>query len=155
MTSAVIVSIRVDASPQEAFDTFTKEIGAWWRPNPLFQLTPGGDGRLRFEPGERGRLLAVLPDDEEFEIGRVIVWVPGERLVLSWRQATFSPDQRTELEVRFEPVRGGTRVTVEHRGWDAIPREHAARHGFELMLFQQRLAEHWRALLAALAAHSG
>jgi uncharacterized protein YndB with AHSA1/START domain len=151
MTSAVIVSLRVDASPQRAFDAFTAEIGAWWRPNPLFAITPRGDGRLRFEPGEHGRLVALLADGEEFEVGRVVVWAPGERLVLSWRQATFSADQSTELEVRFEPVRGGTRVTVEHRGWDTIPREHAARHGFELLLFQQRLAEHWRVLLAVFS----
>lgn len=155
MTSAVIVSLRVEASPQEAFDTFTQEIGAWWRPNPLFQLTPRGDGRLRFEPGEGGRLVAVLPDDEEFEVGRVLEWAPGEKLVVSWRQATFLPDHVTELEVRFEPVRDGTRVTVEHRGWDGIPQAHAARHGFELILFQHRLAGHWRVLLAAMRERVG
>ena len=45
-----------------------------------------------------------------------------------------------------------TRVTVEHRGWDEIPQDHVARHGFELMLFQRRQAEHWRALLSSLDA---
>ena len=39
-------------------------------------------------------------------------------------------------------------MTVEHRGWDEIPQDHVARHGFELMLFQRRQAEHWRGLLA-------
>lgn len=46
--SAVIVSLRVKATPREAFDVFTQEIAAWWRPNGLFQLTPRGDGVLRF-----------------------------------------------------------------------------------------------------------
>jgi hypothetical protein len=41
-------------------------------------------------------------------------------------------------------------VTVEHRGWDEIPQDHVARHGFELMLFQRQLAKHWRGLLASL-----
>jgi hypothetical protein len=27
----------------------------------------------------------------------------------------------TEVEVRFEPIYGGTRVVLEHRGWDALP----------------------------------
>jgi hypothetical protein len=54
--------------------------------------------------------------------------------------------------VRFEAVGEQTRVTVEHRGWDEIPQDHVARHGFELMLFQRRHAEHWRALLASLDA---
>jgi hypothetical protein len=29
-------------------------------------------------------------------------------------------------------VNNGTRVTVEHFGWDTIPQENAARHGFPL-----------------------
>lgn len=152
MTAAVIVSLRVGASPLRAFDVFTRDIAAWWVQNPLFMLTPLGDGCLRFEPGANGRLVTTLPDGSEFEVGRVTVWQPGERLALSWRQASFSEDQSTSVDVRFEAVGDETRVTVEHRGWDAIPREHAARHGFELMLFQRRQVEHWRALLASLRA---
>jgi hypothetical protein len=28
-----------------------------------------------------------------------------------------------------------TRVTVEHRGWDSVPQEHVARHGFPDAVF--------------------
>lgn len=154
MTSAVIVSLRVKATPQETFDLFTQEIGLWWQPNELFQLTPRGDGQLRFEPGEEGRLVTDLPNGHTFEIGRISAWVPGERLAFSWRQGTFAPDQTTHVEVRFEPIGDETRVTVEHRGWDSIPQEHLARHRFPLQPFQMRQAEHWRALLAALAART-
>jgi uncharacterized protein YndB with AHSA1/START domain len=135
MTAAVIVSIRVDATPLRAFEAFTEEIGEWWRPNPLFALTPRGDGHLRFEPGEGGRLVATLANGKEFEVGRITVWEPGERLALTWRQATFASGRSTQLDVRFEAVGDQTRVTVEHRGWDEIPQDHVARHGFELMLF--------------------
>ena len=82
---------------------------------------------------------------------------PPRRLVLSWRHATFAADQETELHVRFEdivePGRGGplARVTVEHLGWDAIPADHATRHGFPLATFQLRLAEWWRTLLQRVA----
>jgi uncharacterized protein YndB with AHSA1/START domain len=152
MTSAVLVSLRVAASPQSAFEAFTQEIGAWWRPNGLFQFTPRGDGELRFEGGEGGRLVTALLNGKEFEIGRITAWLPGERLAFTWRQATFAPEQLTQVEVRFDPVGKETRVTVEHRGWDAIPQEHAARHGFPLGVFQMRQAEHWRALLKAMAA---
>lgn len=146
--SAVIVSLRVKATPEEAFDVFTQEIGAWWQPNGLFQLTPRGDGVLSFESQEG--LITTLPNGKIFEIGRVTEWTPGERLAFTWRQATFTPEQQTEVTVRFEPVGEETRVTVEHRGWDAIPQAHVARHGFPLMVFQQRQAEHWRTLLARL-----
>jgi uncharacterized protein YndB with AHSA1/START domain len=152
VTSAVIVSLRIDASPLRTFEAFTNEIAQWWIENPLFMLTPRGDGRLRFEPGEGGRLVSTLADGSEFEVGRIRVWRPGERLALSWRQATFAPDQSTELDIRFEAIGDETRVTVEHRGWSSIPQAHAARHGFDLLLFQQRQAEHWRGLLAALKA---
>jgi uncharacterized protein YndB with AHSA1/START domain len=151
MTSAVLVSLRVAASPQRAFEVFTQEISTWWRPNGLFQLTPRGDGELRFEGGEGGRLVTKLPSGKAFEIGRISAWVPGERLAFSWRQATFTPDQITYVDVRFEPIGDETRITVEHRGWDAIPQEHVARHRFPLGVFQMRQAEHWRALLKALA----
>ncbi len=152
MSAAVIVSLRVPAPPAVAFELFTQEIGAWWRPHSLFQLTPDGDGTLRFEPGEGGRLVAALGNGREFEVGRITAWQPGERLALTWRQSTFAPDQATAVEVRFEAVGDETRVTVEHRGWDTLPQKHAARHGFELMLFQRRQAEHWRALLASFDA---
>lgn len=151
--SAVIVSLRVKASPQQAFDVFTKEIGAWWRPNTLFQLTPRGDGELSFDGRER--LITTLPTGKVFEIGRVTTWAPGERLAFSWRQASFAAHQTTHVDVQFERVGDETRVTIEHRGWEAIPQEHAARHGFPLGVFQQRQAEHWLALLAGLAARCG
>ena len=152
MTSAVIVSLRVKASAAEAFRVFTEEIGLWWRPNGLFQLTPRGDGALRFEPGEHGRLVTLLPDGKEFEIGCITAWSPGERLAFTWRQATFAPDQLTQVEVRFESIGDETRVTVEHRGWDSIPQDTAARHGFPLAAIQARLGEHWRALLGSMGA---
>lgn len=151
MSSAVIVSLRVAASPQRAFETFTQEIGLWWRPNGLFQLTPRGDGVLRFEGGEGGCLMTDLPNGKTFEIGRITTWRPGEHLAFTWRQATFDPDQLTQVDIRFEPVGDETRVTVEHRGWDAIPQDHVARHTFPLGVFQLRQAEHWRSLLQGMA----
>jgi hypothetical protein len=77
--------------------------------------------------------------------------------VLSWRQAEFAPGQDTELHVRFDAVDpapgddAATRVVVEHYGWDRIPPEHAARHGFPLPTIQLRFAEWWRSMLTALA----
>lgn len=148
--SAVIVSIRVNVSPAEAFAIFTEEIAAWWRPSALFELTPRGDGELRFEPGESGRLVTTLANGKEFEVGRVSVWRPGEHLSFTWLQATFTADQVTHVDVRFEAAGDQTRVTVEHRGWDTIPQDHVARHGFPLAATQMRLAEHWRAVLASM-----
>lgn len=149
--SAVLVSLRVKATPEQAFKAFTEEIGTWWRPSALFQLTPRGDGVLRFEPGEGGRLVTTLPNGKEFEIGRITTWAPGERLAFTWRQATFTSDQVTHVDVRFAAVGEETRITLEHSGWHTIPQDHVARHGFPLAATQMRLAEHWRSALASLA----
>lgn len=149
MTSKVYVALRVKAPPERAFAAFVREIGAWWRPNGLFQTTPRAPGVLAFEPGEGGRLTETLANGKVFEIGRITAWEPPARLVFSWRQATFPPDLHTEVEVRFEPVGEETRVSVEHRGFDRVPAGSAARHGFPDQALLMRLAEWWRKLLTS------
>lgn len=148
MTSRVLVALRIAAPPERVFTAFTAEIGQWWRPHGLFELNGRRDGRLAFAAG---RVVETYPDGTEFEVGRVRVWEPPGRLVFGWRAASFPPDRETEVHVRFEEADGGCRVVVEHRGWDAVPQEHAARHGFPLLPFQQRLAEWWQDGLSSLA----
>jgi uncharacterized protein YndB with AHSA1/START domain len=154
--SRVLVALRVPVPAARAFAAFTEQIGDWWQPNGLFQFTQGRTGALAFEPGPSGRLVETYPDGSSFVIGHIRDWDPPHRLVLSWRHASFAPDQETELHVRFDDVedRAGaaaqTRVTVEHFGWDTIPAEHKARHGFPLPTFQLRFAQWWQSLLRAL-----
>jgi len=150
VTSRILVALRIRASPERVFEAFTREVGLWWKPNLLFNFTPRSPGVLAFEPGVGGRFTETLPSGKVFEIGRIRVWEPPSRLVFGWRQATFQPDQDTEVEVTFQPVGEETRVTVEHRGWDAVPQEHVARHHFPDALFLRRHAEWWQALLGAL-----
>ena len=141
MTSRALVALRIAAPPSRVFTAFTAEIGQWWRPNGLFELNGRSDGRI----------IESYPDGGQFEVGHVRVWEPPDRLVFSWRAASFPLDRETEVHIRFEDVDSGTRVVVEHFGWDGIAQEHAARHGFPLLPFQLRLAEWWRALLYSLA----
>ena len=152
MSSKVFVALRVRASPERAFAAFVGEIAAWWRPSLLFQTTPRAPGRLTFEGGEGGRLIETLANGKVFEIGRVLAWEPPARLVFSWRQASFPPDLATEVEVRFQAAGEETRVSVEHRGFDRVPADSAARHGFPDDALLARLAEFWRGQLAALRA---
>jgi uncharacterized protein YndB with AHSA1/START domain len=148
--SRVLVALRVAAPPERTFSAFSGEIGEWWCPNGLFRFTDGAGGRLAFEPDPPTRLVEIGTDGERFEIGPVTVWDPPHRLVFGWRQVGFPAGRSTEVSVRFDAVDGGTRVTVEHSGWDAIPQENAARHGFPLRSLQQRLAEWWQELLGSL-----
>jgi uncharacterized protein YndB with AHSA1/START domain len=151
VSSRVYVALRVKATPERAFQAFVEEIGAWWRASPLFATTPRAPGRMAFEPGEGGRLIETLESGKVFEIGRILAWEPPRRLVFSWRQATFPPDLATEVEVGFEAVGDETRVSVEHRGFDRVPQDSAARHGFPDRALLLRLSEWWRDQLARLA----
>ncbi|ONH30624.1 SRPBCC domain-containing protein [Pseudofrankia asymbiotica] len=155
--SRVLVALRVPAPAARAFTVFTAQIADWWRPNGLFSFSDR-TGTLAFEPGPGGRLVETYDDGDAFVVGHIRVWEPPSRLVLSWRHASFTPDQETELHVRFDEIRDDaagqpvqTRVTVEHFGWDRLPPEHAARHGFPLASFQLRFAEWWQSLLRTLA----
>lgn len=150
MTSKVYVALRVKASPERAFAVFTGDIGAWWRPSPLFQTTPRLPGRLAFEGHVGGRFTETLANGKVFEIGRILVWEPSVRLVFSWRQASFPPDLITEVEVCFVGVGDETRVSIEHRGFDKVPAENAARHGFLDQLLLARLAEYWQGQIRAV-----
>jgi uncharacterized protein YndB with AHSA1/START domain len=155
--SRVLVALRVPVPPARAFAAFTEQIAEWWQPNGLFQFTEGRTGTLAFEPGPDGRLVETYPDGTSFVVGHIRAWEPPRRLVLSWRHANFAPDQETELQVRFDDVEdpadaaadavAQTRVVVEHFGWDRMPPEHAARHGFPLATFQLRFAQWWHELL--------
>jgi uncharacterized protein YndB with AHSA1/START domain len=162
--SRVLVALRVPVTAPRAFAAFTTEIADWWQPNGLFPFTEGHTGTLAFEPGPDGRLVETYADGSSFVVGHIRTWDPPHRLVLSWRQANFAADQETELHVRFDEVDDDpaalvaptgstvqTRVTVEHIGWDRIPREHAARHGFPLPTFQLRFAQWWQELLRGLS----
>ncbi len=150
MTSSVLVALRVKASPERAFDVFTGEIGAWWRADGLFEITPHGDGVLAFEGGAEGRLITRLPTGKVYEIGRVTDWRRGEKLAFTWRPASVAPDLATRVEVAFEPVGAETRVTVRHFGWVEIPQDHVARHGFPDRFTLLRASDWWRRSLDAL-----
>ena len=154
MTAQLLVALRVRATPERTFEAFTREIALWWRPNVLFAFSRLRAGTLAFEPRLGGRFTETYGDGEQFEIGKITAWEPPRKLAFTWRQASFAPDQQTEVRVRFDPAGAETRVTVEHFGWDSIPREHAARHRFPLDAFQQRHAEWWQTLLRSLAAHT-
>ncbi len=146
-----IVTTVVAMEPTRAFAVFTDEIGAWWQPKVKNLISKHCSGTMKFEPGPEGRLLEVYADapDEPFEVGRILVWQPPTRLVFEWRQENFAPGESTEVEVRFDPVPRGTRVTLEHRGWEAFPPDHPARHGYTGEAFASMFGLRWADLLTA------
>lgn len=118
---AATATVEVPVDPMTAFEIFTKEIGQWWRPGPINWNDAARAIGMRFEPRVGGRLIEVYDGatGEGLECGRITLREPGVRLVYLYRDAGHEIDD-TEVEVRFEPTEGGTRVTVEHRGWEKV-----------------------------------
>jgi len=139
-TDSVVVTTVVAADASTTFALFTEDVNTWWKQGPRFR---GAGGTLRFEPGEGGRLVQRDTDGSEFEFGRISVWKPGDRLVFGRRNRNFADDELTEVEVRFETVGASTRVTVIHRGWDALRPDHPSRHGLEDSAFSAMMGGWW------------
>lgn len=150
---AVTVAIEVDVEPTVAFDVFTRELDAWWGHGPRFRFVAPYGGTLTLEPGVGGRLLHVAAPDVSFVVGHVELWEPPRRLTLTWRLTNFTPEQQTRVDVRFDAAGGGTRVSVTHSGWDAIPPEHPARHGMTDRAFVLFRGHWWADLLGAARRH--
>jgi uncharacterized glyoxalase superfamily protein PhnB len=111
MTDAQTISSVVDVhvDPTTAFRAFTEEMDLWWVRGPINFWSDGGRVvEVRCEPGVGGRIMEVLDDKAVFERGRITRWEPG--ISLAW---SSTPDD-VQTEVRFDPIAGGTRVTVEH-----------------------------------------
>jgi uncharacterized protein YndB with AHSA1/START domain len=122
-TDAVRHSVTVPIDRERAFALFTEEIGSWW-PTEDYKISEGPVTEV-FEPRERGRWYELAEDGSESIVGTVLAWEPPSRLVISWRltpEWKFEPDleRATRVEVVFEEQDGGaTRVSLEHRGFEA------------------------------------
>jgi uncharacterized protein YndB with AHSA1/START domain len=109
-------SIHVKRPVEKTFRLFTEEIGKWW---PLkegfsFDSKRAADMLLEGRPG--GRFFERFSDGEELDVGKVTAYAPPERIVFTFSAPGW--DEPTEVEVRFSPDADGTRVDLEHRGWE-------------------------------------
>jgi uncharacterized protein YndB with AHSA1/START domain len=84
----------------------------WLAPEVDLDLRPGGEGTFRWEDG--GERSAVVESVE-----------PGTSIVFHWRSPAHEGDPvrglTTRVEIRLEPVEGGTRVSVVESGFAGAP----------------------------------
>ena len=110
-------SLTVAAPVDRAFEVFTERIGTWWP----FDTHSIGKQRNRgavLEGREGGTLYELIDGDETATWATVLAWEPPTRVLLSWHVNPQVP--ATQLEVRFAPEGDGTRVVLEHRGWELL-----------------------------------
>lgn len=115
---SVTARILVQASPAKAFQVFVERINDWW-PLEGYSFAPDGTAPdvMHFVPELGGKLYERFANGEEFQIGEVTVWQPGERFGFTWKGEAYAA--ATQVDVTFEPAAGGTLLTLTHRGWDA------------------------------------
>lgn len=148
MIDPIHASVTVGCAPEDAFRVFTREMGGWWPVQMFSMAADEHEGRVKVESvvveeHEGGRIYEVMSDGAEGTWATVLQWDPPHRLILAWKP-NLSDNPPTEIEVTFTPHDGGTRVNLEHRGWErlgAIAEE--ARSGY---------GENWTGVLALFAA---
>lgn len=117
MIEVVRKTITVDCAVEEAFRVFTADAISWWpvQSHSIHETV----AEIVFEPDAGGEVYEISTSGEKGYWATVLDWDPPSRLVLAWNilRADGSP---TEVEVRFLPEGGGTRVELEHRGWEAL-----------------------------------
>jgi uncharacterized protein YndB with AHSA1/START domain len=117
MTIAPILrSITVKAPPDRAFELFVGHMGAWWPKGRTVGQTPHLDIIVERRPG--GRWYERSEGGVETDWGKVLALSPPDRLLLAWQLDAgfrYDPAFSTEVELTFEAVDEGTRVTLEHR----------------------------------------
>jgi uncharacterized protein YndB with AHSA1/START domain len=108
-------SVVVERTPGEAFEIFTARLAQWW-PLERFSLGQADARSCVLEPRVGGEVYEVDARGARSSWGRVLVWEPPGRLVMSWHPG-MPPEAAQEVEVRFTPKGSGTLVELEHRGW--------------------------------------
>ena len=110
-------TVTVDCAVEEAFRVFTADAISWWpvESHSIHQTV----SEVVFEPREGGEVYEVSESGERGHWATVLEWDPPARLVLAWNILNAEAEP-TEVEVRFLPEGGGTRVELEHRGWERV-----------------------------------
>jgi uncharacterized protein YndB with AHSA1/START domain len=110
-------SIRVNAPQSRAFDVFAARFDSWWPRD--HHIGKAAMKQAIIEPHSGGRWYEKDEDGSECDWGRVLVWDPPSRLVLSWGiNSKFVPDETVDSEVEVRFIADGdaaTRVELEHR----------------------------------------
>ena len=143
-------NIFVKATPQRAFDVFTKEMSAWW-PLATHHVGKVDAKRVVIEPRVGGNVMEVGVDESTCTWGHVLEWTPPRRFAFTWEiDAAFKIDATIDarVEVTFTAENGGTQVELVHRGL----RAYGEKAGEMVAIFDSPGG--WTGLLALFAKHT-
>ncbi len=130
MTATVTIapvrkSIRVNANQARAFEVFTSGLGGWWPRDHGIGKLPLKSAVMETRLG--GRWYELAQDGSQTNVGKIIVWEPPKRFVMTWDiNSQWKPDTTvsSEVEVRFiADGANATRVELEHRKFEQMGAE--------------------------------
>ena len=135
MTEPVEKTLILPVSPDEAFRLFTQGIDRWWpKDSHSTSASEGHEARdVTVEPAPGGRILETRHDGAVTEWGRIRDWVPGARLRFTWHPGR-TPDEATEVELRFTADAIGCRVDLTHSGFDGLAARARYDGGWDMVL---------------------
>jgi uncharacterized protein YndB with AHSA1/START domain len=118
VTEPLCLSFELACSPERAFELWTKRISTWW---PRDHSVSGiKDLEVVIEGRVGGRIYERTPSGEVLEWGTVTGWDQPSLLAYTWHLGG-DPDNPTDVEIHFVPaLAGGTRVEIDHRGWETL-----------------------------------
>jgi uncharacterized protein YndB with AHSA1/START domain len=118
-------TIHVKTGAAHAFEVFTAGLDRWWPKDHGIGKTPRKAVHMETRVG--GRWYEIADDGTQTDIGRIIVWEPPQRFVMSWDiNSQWKPDTTvgSEVEVRFiAEGANATRVELEHRKFEQMGAE--------------------------------
>lgn len=111
-------TISVAQPPEVAFRVFTEEVGTWW-PARTHSVGEERVSAVVLDGRVGGRFYERLDDGTEYDWGEITSWDPPERLGMTWHPGR-GPETAQQLAIRFLAEGDGTRVEVEHSGWETL-----------------------------------
>lgn len=124
-------SVHIPWGVEQAFRRFTAELATWW-PLPTHSVGGADAVTCRFEERVGGEIFEEHGDGKRSVWGTVLVWEPPARVRFTWHPGE-DPETRGEVELRFTPEGDGTRLELEHSGWERRgPRAKTIRRAYNL-----------------------
>ena len=114
-------SIRVNANQAHAFEVFTSGLGRWYE---------------------------LSEDGSQADVGKVLIWEPPQRFVISWDlNSNWKPDTTVSSEVEVTFTAEGahaTLVELEHRKFERMGAEGGAKMRKNVDGGWPRMLEHFK-----------
>jgi uncharacterized protein YndB with AHSA1/START domain len=133
----IVLPVDLPVSADRAFELFASRFADWW-PVATHSLSRDVATVCRIECEAGGIVEELSPDGTSQRWGTVEIFEPGRRLRFTWHPGR-EPGSAQWVDVVFEALASGSRVTLTHGGWEAL--------GEIAPILRREYAAGWRTVL--------